>query len=701
MTDQEYLDLFRVGDGKFLIGIYQDGITVYKQQIRALNIFHSLISTGVIDIAKKTKISIIGGGVAGLTFAAAALKCNLSVRIFESEPNFLHMQHGCDTRKIHPNIYEWPEQGSLFPNAKLPVLGWTYDTASNVAKQILKGFEQIKQLIDSSDNYKAKNLYNEYLNCKISKVIENKNAQVEGKERFQIKHVYNKKNLDHYCDLIIYAVGYGVEIDEYDSNTPSYWRNDALGQSILNKGKRFLISGMGDGALMDLFRLKIRDFNYDNFLDIMKSDPKNYSSLTQKLIEIKKGGAVSKKPDYYMDAFKHQLEESFYAYILEALENKKLIRSNTVFLHSRRTELECMDCTKISLMNAFLAYILIVSEHCQLKNGKLEKAAASYTVNGKSLGKIDHVIIRYGTDKAKVIKGLKLSSQENKRIKKLQELQKDNLNGSAVERRWTFGEINSYFDRSVGGVDTILHNTRRREYLTPDTTSICLSHMNILAKTLASLSSERFRLCFNRVIQLDGEFFYQQITPYCNTDGVIDNGSVRSVYPIDQGSIGLSILSGRPIITLQDDRDAFCSLLKEVKIEKQYEQSGDSKAFLTLPILGQYKNPAHPKSAYLATNLILFVEATDIELLKNESTISMIYHSTKGFIDYLNHMVSGGQIMMSELEFVPNKLDTKKFTELSKNVCMKTNEFLSPLYENNQTMLKFIEFHSFDIIYNK
>ncbi len=168
MNEAEFLDLFKISEGKYIIGVFQDSITVYKQQMRALNIFHALVQQKVIHFGSDFSIAVIGGGIAGLTFAATALKANISVTLFEKEADYLHMQAGCDTRKIHPNIYDWPDIGSTFPNARLPVLSWTYDTASNVVKQIVNGLLDISKEIDKSAHHQAPALFNQYKNSTIT-----------------------------------------------------------------------------------------------------------------------------------------------------------------------------------------------------------------------------------------------------------------------------------------------------------------------------------------------------------------------------------------------------------------------------------------------------------------------------------------------------------------------------------------------------
>jgi hypothetical protein len=706
---REYLDLFNISDGKYIIGIYQNGITVYKQQIRALNIFHSLVATKVIPIDQPFRIAIIGGGVAGLTFAAAALKSNITVRIFEKESNFLHMQHGCDTRKIHPNVYDWPEPGSLFPNAKLPVLSWTYDTASNVCKQIIRGLEDIKTEIHNSPNFNSKDLYNEYTNCDIQEI---RNTE-GGPEKFEILHIHQGQTVTYYCDLIIYAVGYGVEVDLNKSHIPSYWRNDALGQSILDDtNKKFLISGVGDGALIDLFRLKIRDFSYDLIFEILRSKKKEYSFLVQKLLMIKAEGYKklangTLKPNFYNEEFK-RIELSYFNYLFKELANQDKIRKTVeVVLHSHKSFKDCLDFKKISLLNAFLTYILSINKQFTHEPGDLlQNKGSEYYIDGRRIEDVNNTIIRHGTDKKKVIEKLFLSDVELEQVRKIEKKQRAMSNLGRTNSLWTFGQINSYFrEISEDPSRYIVSSRKRREYLSPDTIAICSSHVNILAKTLDSFhkrGSKHFRLALHRVIKIDEQFYFQQITSYCGSKSVTSDGGVQNVHPIGRGNVGLSIRCGKPFLAVRKDDDSFYSLMEQIKFHKKYSSPDkDPKAFLTVPILAPGKTSVKKgENPPYTTNLVLYVDSQDDDFFKKE-IVDIIISSTKGFIEYINKLIEAKNIYMSELEFDPSPLTDDSKSLLSKHNCLKDLTSVYKSYKQFETILRFKEFHSFDIIYNK
>jgi hypothetical protein len=77
------------------------------------------------------------------------------------------------------------------------------------------------------------------------------------------------------CEVVVYAVGFGTEI----GGDESYWRNDRLAQTDLeftgNKKIRYVVSGAGDGGLVDVFRLTIRDFRHERIFSEVFGPPDN------------------------------------------------------------------------------------------------------------------------------------------------------------------------------------------------------------------------------------------------------------------------------------------------------------------------------------------------------------------------------------------------------------------------------------------
>lgn len=69
-------------------------------------------------------------------------------------------------------------------------------------------------------------------------------------------------------DVIILAVGFGLEVQHRKFPPNSYWRNETHGQPILNGIQQsYVVSGFGDGALIDLCRLTIERYRQDTVLN--------------------------------------------------------------------------------------------------------------------------------------------------------------------------------------------------------------------------------------------------------------------------------------------------------------------------------------------------------------------------------------------------------------------------------------------------
>ncbi len=250
---------YKVAEGIYLIGTLETGVTVYKQQVRAHNLTWALWELSNRESPPR-KIAIIGGGITGLTATACILSLfpTSRVTIFEKRWSFCPLQLGCDTRWLHPKIYDWPEYGSRAPTAQLPVLNWSEGRASDVVRNIIQGFSSY-----CLPNKERLTIYIGLTHFRIA--AQQRSIQWMGR-KVSTDGTFSPNALaegaaDNF-DLIILAPGYGLE-----ASRPHYWQNDQLSQPILNGERRpYLISGYGDGALVDLCRLTISGFRQDTIL---------------------------------------------------------------------------------------------------------------------------------------------------------------------------------------------------------------------------------------------------------------------------------------------------------------------------------------------------------------------------------------------------------------------------------------------------
>src|ERR1700679_949376 len=96
------------GENRFILGTFERGVTLYRQQIRALNLVYSLVeardSAGRHIVPQESRLTVIGGGAFGTTVAAAGAYAKFQVVLIERHQTLLHLQRGCDTRWLHPRF---------------------------------------------------------------------------------------------------------------------------------------------------------------------------------------------------------------------------------------------------------------------------------------------------------------------------------------------------------------------------------------------------------------------------------------------------------------------------------------------------------------------------------------------------------------------------------------------------------------------
>jgi tetratricopeptide (TPR) repeat protein len=244
----------RAHPGIFILGSLERRVTLYSQQVRALNLAWSLFEQE--RIKPEDEVLVVGGGAAGLTFAAGAARLGANVTVLERSDEVLSTFQGNHTRWLHPHIYEWPRPGAEKPHAELPVMDWRAGIAGEVARELRAQWEELR---------------------------ERHRIQVHTQVR-NIKHVRQSSGAAHtftwhahgFADgsfaAVVFAVGFGQERTLPSVESESYWRDDGQHQ-LFTPVRRFLISGTGDGGLVDLLRVRLRDFRHDKLVTEFLSGP--------------------------------------------------------------------------------------------------------------------------------------------------------------------------------------------------------------------------------------------------------------------------------------------------------------------------------------------------------------------------------------------------------------------------------------------
>lgn len=723
---EEYLSSHELRDFQYTTGLFQNGITIYKQQIRALNLFYALFKTG--RLKKGDSVCVVGGGVAGLTFSAACLKADVEVLLLEKELIFLPLQHGCDTRVVHPYLYNWPNKGSLFPFTRLPVLAWRADTAANVAKQIFQGFVQILKDIDEEqkNNDTKRDKFKGCVNVPVDQYRPSFNSHPAYPKRFEIRtkgQIFKFEALEEqntklrqaeFADVIIYCTGFGIEVScRGHKITPSYWRNDEYGQMVVNGKTTFHISGLGDGALIDLFRLKILGFSYDFFIYKHKSLPLE-QERTKALIELKKifDEKEDGSPAFYhskFDEIKPLLDP-----LINSLFDYRRTNIDVTFSAFRKgaatlRDNELIDLKKISFINALIFYLLTASNVDARERAKTQwynlspgeiverkrKSKILYVVesrdknNKKVTADINEdaiLIRRHGTDRFTAFDETTIPTDVLKKLEKKQKASKVFNSDSPL---WKYDDITSLFVAP-----------KERAFCTHETVTLCSTFTSILSRAIDAVSivdDADFKLCLFRVIDAGNGLNFQTITPYFGSKD--SSGTVGEIFPYDVGPLGMSAALREPLLLMRDEEE-LPSILEQLDIKSE-DIFPQSKSVLIIPILGRLEGDRY------ATNLLLCVDSKLPNFFDDENVINTIINTTDGWIESIDKFV-GTTILMDDVLFDPivelpeiqrNTYEKLKLLRSFTIFDEKTKSTLESIMPTNDP-LSFESFYSFDIYHN-
>ena len=251
----------------FALGNFARQVTFASQQARAFNLIWALFKEN--RLAPGQRVAVIGAGLGGLTATVAALAKECYVDLFEHASQPCPLQRGNDIRFIHPNILRWPENGSDRDDTDFPFLNWTAANVRGVIKQI-----DLQWNMRTSKNSRLRKFFNYRVNrlytsptklgpqkpwLTANRVVDN---VANGKET---TNSATAGYVEFAYDCVILAVGFGEERSIAGVPFQSYWENDSLHQET-GRGKRsVLVSGCGDGGLIDALRLRLLNFDHAEF----------------------------------------------------------------------------------------------------------------------------------------------------------------------------------------------------------------------------------------------------------------------------------------------------------------------------------------------------------------------------------------------------------------------------------------------------
>lgn len=551
----------------YLVGCFDKGITVFSQQVRALNLAWILTDPNRTDSNAQTlvggpsadaskRVAIIGGGFVGLTIAAALLKKRVAAKItlFERRDTLLPLQHGCDSRWLHPHIYDWPKPGSEAYSAALPVLNWTAGRASDVVVQVMDAWREVLTIVaPEAETEKAqagaggagtagagkrspsvgiknepqlKDLIRIYCNTQylhasksdtrgLVKVEWVGNPRNPREPTMPLPESLDATGMNDDFSHVILATGFGLERD-IDWQRSSYWRNETFGQPNLEQARlTYIVSGAGDGALIDLSRLRIADYRQDRILSELFHDQGLLTERLRIVADRPNKETYNQLSSLWSEANPDQDIKTACRDVLERLHHR-LRNDTTVILRLRPQDYEYENFTGIfdqensSFQNRLLAFLLYKCGAFYASTREICSLAAEHSVED------DRIIRRHGTDKIDVVKSV-LNKKLHERLVAMGEIAKDNPAeySGTPEILWSGG----YFDEPLSPQETDIERFKtswRKEYLPSPFEMIATTLCSAVAGYLSSAysPSARLRVTLHRRLVIGNETVLQQCCDY-------------------------------------------------------------------------------------------------------------------------------------------------------------------------------------------
>ncbi len=244
-------------DHVYFLGPYAQRVSFASQQHRALNLLWALRVIG--EIKAGQRIAVIGAGVAGVMTAAALLDLGCEVDLYEAAGEALYRQSSATHRYIHPSISRWPEV-PLCETTQVPYFDWL----SGICSQVIASMK--KEWIDLELGARGR------LHFEPGADVTGFREPRSGKRSIAVLTVNEIKLNEKRYHTVIVTSGFsseetGLPSDKNAKRLPTYWDSEDLVRDVTQgKIKDFLVSGSGDGGLIDCIRIAFDGFKDGAFI---------------------------------------------------------------------------------------------------------------------------------------------------------------------------------------------------------------------------------------------------------------------------------------------------------------------------------------------------------------------------------------------------------------------------------------------------
>ncbi len=607
----------------------------------ALPVDRASSSSEAEDLSRK-RVAVIGAGFAGLSFVAGLLKkrVNADIMIFERRDTVLPLQHGSDSRWLHPHIYDWPSRGSEAYSAALPVLNWTASRASDVVVQVLKEWADIagsEQPAPEGTTSPAPTV-TVFCNTRHIQVSNDADAfamTVEwiGEQRDSADPSIPATGrpfalgASEPFDIVVLAVGFGLE----SGARIVYWRNETLAQPHLGQARStYIVSGSGDGAMIDMFRLRISHFRQDRILAELFSQQDALLSRLRRIQDAAPDGAGFDElravwSDGSLTAATTQVQERL---------RERLRQDTVVLLRVRNPSFANLFVDKrVSFQNRLLAYLLY---RCGAFTPVIAPKDADLSRLAKEHAVPDHrIIIRHGTEKKAGIKDVLADSLHALVDRCFDDPANFHQEDIPV---WPGG----YFDMpgltefKPGGrrrTTNVVKGHWRKEYLPSPTEAIATAFCSAVNGLVASTteSSARLRVTLHRTLYFGDEVVLQQC---CDYPGLVVSPESRRAgrtFPVHNGTIGAAFVLDRVVRSKKDaTKAALRADMKAMSLDEASQTMSSRVASIAaIPLLGR----AHPRFGPAGNVVgVVYLDSYDENVFVDDEILGQVIRMCSSFL---------------------------------------------------------------------